>query len=79
MLNEAVPLLSGICASDVEPSSNVTIPVGVGGPPETVAVKETDWPEEDGFGAELSAVLEAKAWTFCIRLALPAGKFASQL
>ena len=79
MLNEAVPLFSGIWANDVEPSSNVTIPVGVGGPPETVAVKETDWPGDDGFGVESRIMLEARAWTFCISFVLPEGKLPSPL
>ena len=79
MANEAEPPLKGICAKTVDPSSKVTMPVGVGGPPATVAVKVTVWPGVEGFGDEVSVVLEAKAWIFCMRRALPAEKFPSPL
>ena len=79
IVNEAVPLLSGICARAFGPSLNVTMPVGVGGPPATVAVKVTVWPGVEGLGDEVSIVLEAKAWTFWTIVTLPAGKVPSPL
>jgi len=43
---------------EVAPSRKVTVPVGVPGEAdETVAVKVTFWPEDDGFAEEVSAVL----------------------
>ena len=79
MPNEAEPPLKGICAKTVDPSSKVTMPVGVGGPPVTVAVKVTDWPGVEGLGDEVSTVLDAKAWTFWTIATLPAGKVPSPL
>ena len=61
VLNEAVPLLRGIWARAFAPSENVTIPVGAGEPPVTVAVKEALCPGVDGFGVELSVVVVPKA------------------
>jgi ABC-type uncharacterized transport system permease subunit len=60
----------------------VTMPVGIGDPAGdevTVAVKVTVCPGFDGFGEELRAVLDARAWTFWTRVALPALKLASPL
>jgi hypothetical protein len=79
VLKEAVPLLKGTWAREVEPSWNVTMPVGVGDPPVTVAVKMTDCPMAEGLGEEVTAVVVAKAWTFWRSTAFPAGKFASPL
>ena len=57
----AMPLLlSGPVPNVVEPSLNVTVPVGVPAPGETtvtVAVKVTPWPNVDGFGDEFSVVV----------------------
>jgi hypothetical protein len=64
VLNEAVPLLRGIWVRAFAPSEKVTIPVGVGEPPVTVAVKEAFCPGIDGFGVELRVVVVATAWTF---------------
>jgi hypothetical protein len=79
VLKEALPLLRGIWARAFDPSWNVTIPVGAVDPPVTVAVNKTDWPMAEGLGAEVSAVVVAKAWTFWRSNALPAGKFESPL
>ena len=79
VLNEAVPLFSGTCARAFDPSEKVTIPVGAGEPPVTVAVKETLCPRADGLGVEVNVVVVAKAWTFWTSFTLPAGKFASPL
>ena len=57
----------------------MNIPVGPGVPPVTVAVKETVCPGVDGFGEEVKLVVVAKAWTFCTRVALAAGKLVSPL
>ena len=57
----AVPLVdSGLVPSDVVPSMNVTLPVGVpvpGGFTVTVAMKVTVWPEQLGFGEEVIVVV----------------------
>lgn len=79
VLKEALPLLRGIWASAVDPSWNVTMPVGGGDPPLTAAVNETDCPMAEGLGAEVNVVVVAKAWTFWRSTAFPAGKFASPL
>ena len=78
-LKEAVSLLRGIWATSVDPSWNVTMPVGVFDPPVIVAVNKTDCPAAAGFGEEVNVVVVAKAWTFWLSAALPAGKFASPL
>ena len=64
VLKEAAPLLRGIWARAFVPSWNVTMPVGGGDPPVTVAVNETDSPMAEGLGAEVNVVVVAKAWTF---------------
>jgi hypothetical protein len=61
VLKDAVPLLSGICAREADPSVKVTIPVGAGEPPATVAVKVTVIPGAKGLGEEINVVFEAKA------------------
>ena len=72
-------VLSGTCASSVWSSQNDTMPVGL--------------PEETGLGVtvaanvtmlfestpESSVVRVALAWTFCMKVALAAGKVASPL
>ena len=63
---------SGTWSITVAPSRNVTIPVGVPAPegtPDTVAANETGCPVLDGLGEELSEVVDALAWTFCIIVA----------
>src|SRR2546430_7222321 len=60
---------SDVCSSDL--SWKVTMPVGVpepGGAAATVAVKATDWPGFDGFGAEASDVVVPLAWTNWIKI-----------
>ena len=83
MLNEAMPLLfTGTWARMFEPSWKVTMPEGVPEPPDadaTVAVNVTVSPGAEGFGDELSAVVEAFAWTFCTKVALPPLKVPSPL
>ena len=51
------PALSGPDPSEVHPSKNTTLPVGVPPVPVTVAVNVTVWPKADGFGAALIAVV----------------------
>ena len=60
-VNDAVPLLSGICARATTPSVKVTIPVGAGEPPVTVAVKVAGCPRVEGLGELLAVVVEEKA------------------
>ena len=79
VLKEALPLLMGTWARALDPSWNVTMPVGVADPPVTVAVNEADCPMAEGLGDEVSVVVVAKAWTFWRSAALPVGKFASPL
>jgi hypothetical protein len=60
VLNVAVPELKLLVASDVAPSLNVTVPVGVPAPGAaalTVAVKVTAWPETDGLTEEATALV----------------------
>ena len=74
--------LRGIWARTVAPSWKVTMPdgiVGPGGADATVAVKETACPKLDGFGDELAVVVDALAWTFWTRVALPPLKVPSPL
>ena len=54
----AVAPLRGIVASVVDPSLNVTVPVGVPEPPDfaTVAVKVTDCPNVLGLSEDVSAI-----------------------
>ena len=63
--NEAVPPpLTGSCARMFEPSWKVTMPVGVpepAGTDVTVAVTVTISPIAEGFGDELTAVVEPRA------------------
>ena len=77
----ATPALSGPDPSEVAPSENVTVPVGV--PPAvlvTVAVKVTDWLPTEGFSDEVSIVVVGAALTVC-RMIWDAleGNFASPL
>jgi hypothetical protein len=64
VLKDAAPLVKGTCARVFAPSWKVTIPVGPGEPPVTVAVKITVCPGRDGFGDEVRFVAVANAWTF---------------
>ena len=60
-MSEALPLTSVTTPSEVVPSLNVTVPVGVptaGATGLTVAVSVTACPNTDGLGVELSAVAE---------------------
>src|ERR1041385_2330474 len=62
----AEPETSGDVPSDVAPSKNSTVPLGLpapGGLTETVAGSATLWPTTDGFGDEPSAVDVAAAFT----------------
>ena len=68
LLKVAWPLLSGLVASVVVPSLNVTVPVGV--PlPLTVAVKVTCWPNVDGFDDDVSVVVVLLLFTVCVTAA----------
>ena len=49
----AEPDASDWLHSCVVPSKNVTLPVGVPSPPDTVAVRATDCPGTDGFGLDV--------------------------
>ena len=74
--------LRGTWARTVAPSWKVTMPVGTvdpGGTEATVAVKVTGCPPVDGFGDEVTVVVEALAWTFWTRFALPALNMPSPL
>ena len=56
--------------SDVDPSKNSTVPVGVPEPPPltlTVAVKVTDWPNTDGLAEEVTVVVLLALATVCDR------------
>ena len=55
----ALPLLSrGTVPRTVEPSSNVTVPVGVPAPLDaTVVLRTTGWPGEDWPGEDVSEVV----------------------
>ena len=58
------------CPGIVEPSLNVTVPVGVplpGAPAATVAVKVTDWPKTDGFADDVTEVVVASLVTVSVR------------
>jgi hypothetical protein len=65
VVNEHVPAaFKGTWASTTVPSWKVTMPDGFVAPVGTgvaVAVKVTAWPGFDGFGEELTAVVEALA------------------
>jgi len=67
-MNVAVPLLRATGDPKfVTPSLNCTVPVGVpepGGTAETVAVKVTAWPKEEGL-FEVTAVALPAWLTFC--------------
>ncbi len=56
--NLDTPELSAHVPSELNPSLNVTVPVGVLELPDTVAVKVTELPTLDGLSDEVSAVLE---------------------
>jgi hypothetical protein len=63
-------LFSATLASVRPPAVNVTVPVGVPDPGElavTVAVKVTGWPCAEGFGEEVSDVVEESLFTVCVR------------
>ena len=69
MLSIACPLLSASAARTLDPSLNVTVPVGVGPPEEaTVAVKTTDWPNVDGLSDEVSVVVAVVAATVMVAI-----------
>ncbi len=79
----AWPPLSVPAPIELPPSKNVTVPVCVPAPgaiAETVAVNVTDWPNTEGFGDDVTAVVVLDLLTTC---GLPASdpvlplKFAS--
>ena len=55
----AWPETRAVLPSDVLPSKNVTVPVGVPAILLTVAVNVTDWPAFDGLADELKVVVVA--------------------
>ena len=60
LLKVATPLLLSVpLPSNVAPSLKLTAPVAVPAVQATVAVKVTAWPEEDGLGAQVKAVVVA--------------------
>ena len=68
--NVAVPELSVPVPSEVVPSKNSTLPVGVPAPEPvtlTVAVKVTDWPQTEGLTDEVTAVDVLALFTTCER------------
>ncbi len=73
VLKVAVPLVSATLPRDVVPSIKVTLPVAVpvaGDTAETVAVKVTDCPSEEGFGAAVTLVVVAALLTTCEKAGL---------
>jgi hypothetical protein len=66
VLNVALPLLSVLVPSVVEPFLKVTVPVGVPPLDVTVAVKVTDWPDFDGFREEVTEVEVVALFTVCV-------------
>ncbi len=80
----AVPLVSETVPRDVVPSIKLTLPVAVPAPgatAETIAVKVTDCPSEEGLGAAVKLVFVEAVLTTCdkagldvllVKLALPA-------
>ena len=71
VLNAATPEPSSGTAtlSAVEPSLNITVPVGVPLDEETVTVKVTFAPGVDGFRLETSCIFGGPI-TFCVRFAV---------
>lgn len=67
VLNDAIPLANVPEPMVVEPSLNVTVPVGTAPLPlpETVAVKVTDWPYVDGLGDDPRLVADDAFVTNC--------------
>ncbi len=62
----------------VVPSMNVTVPVGVAAPVETVATNVTPCPKTEGLGDEVTAVEVVCSETTCVTLEpLPAMTLAS--
>jgi hypothetical protein len=59
------PALTALEPIGVAPSRKVTLPVGVPPGPETLAVKVTDAPNVEGFGAAVTAVVVLAFWTSC--------------
>jgi hypothetical protein len=69
VLSEAEPPESGDVPSDVAPSKNSTLPLGLpepGGFTETVALIVTLSPTTDGFGDVVTAVAVLAASTTCV-------------
>jgi hypothetical protein len=65
----ADPELNAFVASDVAPSLNVTVPVGVPDPPPaalTVAVNVTVWPDTDGLADDPTTVELLLLFTVCV-------------
>src|SRR5436309_3342136 len=77
--NVATPELSALVASELVPSLNVTLPVGVGPLPLAVAVNVTDWPNTVGFVSEVSAVMEEALLTVTAVLVLLASAAAASV
>ena len=66
----AVPLVRPTVPSTLEPSSKVTLPVGVplpGASAATLAVKVTDWPKTEGFGDDKTEATVASLATVWVR------------
>ncbi len=73
VLKLAAPLVSETVPRDVVPSIKVTLPVAVPAPgdcAETVAVKVTACPSEEGFGAAVTLVVVAALLTTCVKAGL---------
>jgi hypothetical protein len=63
-------------ASNVEPSENAIVPVGVAKPeaPTTVKVKVTDWPKDEGLRLDVTVIVTAALVTTCDSAAETADK-----
>ena len=72
VLKVAFPATSAVVPNVVDPSFNVTVPVGVpppGATAVTVTLNVTVCPNVDGFGEEVIVVAVAALLTVCVRTA----------
>jgi len=72
VVSDALPLTNATTPSEIVPSLNVTLPVGVpaaGATALTVTDNVTDWLIADGFGLDVSLVDEVPWLTVCVTTA----------